>query len=189
VFTGATSPDCVYSLSAPYYGSWGTFQDGTGVVSRKSETPGRAGAADCALHVVGSSLDDWGGGAATLLDDGDIVDGSGFVGVQLWLKGWIKGGYREDDTSGDMVPADNWLRVQVKTGSTPAESDWGFFCQVNADSWTLCRSRFEDLGWEYQSRYYDFDPSELRGIGIVIATPNGQKTISYDFWLDDIQFY
>jgi hypothetical protein len=189
VFTGGRLPSCIHSLSKPYNGAWGTFQDDTGVVSRRSESPGRSGTEDCALHIAGSSLDDWGGGAALLLDDGYTVDGSRFGGLRLWLKGWSKGGYRADASSGDKVPADNWLRVQVKTGETSRDGDWGFFCSMKSDSWTLCESRFADLGWEYESQYYEFDPGELRGLGLVISTPDGQKVISYDFWVDDIHFF
>jgi hypothetical protein len=188
LYTAGTYPDCTDATSDEYDGAWITFSDDTADVYKSAQTPGRGGDSDCAMRLRATDLTDWGGGGGFNLNwDGDVwglYDVSDYAGVRIWLKGTTKGSY-----SDGFVGAPNMLRIQVKSGYDGDVEDWGFFCEVNADSWTLCESRFDELTFEHRFQPYQFDASKLRGFGFAIASPDLQAPVSFDVWIDDMGFF
>lgn len=185
---GEAFPDCGLGLDAPYRGAWVAVSDGTREATIVGGYPGHGDGLDCAVHMQGRDLSDWGGGAVVAFDESETgtltLDASGYTGIRLWLKGSTSGSYAEG-----YKPGPNWLRVQVKTGTDVGQEDWGMFCSVRPIDWTLCEIPFADVAWEQGDAPYLFDASELRGLGLIVAAAGGIARVTFDVWIDDVSFY
>ncbi|HEX2735970.1 MAG TPA: hypothetical protein VHM70_30425 [Polyangiaceae bacterium] len=193
--TDAAGVVCAGIINPPRVGTWRAFTDGSRRQPETTPTPagsdgGRAGRDDCAMHTTGRYLVDWGGGIEFTLHEFHShacpYDASAYRGVELWLKGTTSGTY-----SFDYEPADDVVRIQVKSGDRDDGGDeYGFFCEIDADSWTRCRASFDELeteGWDPHPP--EFESSWLRGIAIIAHRYDEGPPVNYDFWVDDVSFY
>jgi hypothetical protein len=141
------------------------------------------------MHTSGTELSEWGGGTGFSLHQFEGMacpyDASAYSGIELWIKGTAHGTYTTN-----YVAQENTLRIQVKSGERTDGDDYGFFCEINPRSWTRCSVLFSELETEgWQEMPPAFDPSWLRGIGIIAHVHEAGPAVDYDFWVDDVSFF
>jgi hypothetical protein len=169
LFSGQLEDDaCRINLDAPYGTFWYSYQDSDGdpAVSQGARAPACADDT-CSLRVQGPvpGSDDFsvygaGVGFQLALDGGEL-DASRFSGLQYWVRGNIQG---TRDTDGSSSP--QTLRLKIVTATDRLGDDFGMYCRIDPQSWTLCRQDFSELARDGFASTLDprvdvFDPREL----------------------------
>src|SRR5262249_23175088 len=145
---------------------------------------GRAGATDCAMRSTGINAQQYAGMGVNLEQAGILLcgaDATEFTGIQFWVKG------SSTNTYGlAYQPAPNTLRIQIITMMDDTGFDeYGFWCTMNPDTWSLCGSSFADLkqeGWGPKAS--PFDKSQVRTVNFMLKHQDGTDPINFDFWID-----
>ncbi len=148
----------------------GDFTKGSGI-----EGPGVRGS-EYALH---GSLEvpanaEWGGVAQLTFDT--PISASQWEGVKFFAKG--SGTVTVKLVSANTVPTD-----QGGTCTTGCSDSHGSRLTLSAD-WTEVKVYFDQVRQVGFGTEVDFDPTALLGVGIQAQDPG-----SYDFWVDDLQFF
>jgi hypothetical protein len=192
--------DCPKGISAPRSGFWFAYSDGSSTApSQTTEFNGRGGADDCAFHTDGSGYTKYGAGAGFDLNYASMTacpyDASTYTGVRAYLKGTTSG-----TRAASYAPTPNSVRVKLVTSDdkvcpTSERSngdDFGGWCTVVEDDWTLCDVPFATATREGFSTPYmatELDPTKLVKIQFEFAKEEMSPSVSYDVWIDDVEFY
>lgn len=198
--TPASSGTCRSAIDSPYQGFWYAYNDGTTGATHTpeksassafpGEVGGTGGAMDCAFHTTGKGFAEWGAGVGIELNrsGGSLcpVDVSIFTGISVQLKGTTTGTH-----GAEYAEADDTIRVKVVTTSNSGGDDLGFWCTLTT-AWSECKIPFAMLEQEGHGTAITFDPTKVTKIEFQAAKfgdATDPTTVSFDFWIDDIEFY
>jgi hypothetical protein len=196
---------CTNALNPPRNGSWYAFNDGTGTeVPAKGATVngtlgGRGGSADCAIHTTGSGFTDWGGAVGFDFNAAQTgrcnLDGSSYAGIRLYLKGSATG-----SLGPGLHATANTVRINLPTPGTVPTVDggtctgsscndhFGEWCTV-ASSYAVCNVDFAVVAQQGWGTPSTFDKSKIFQFFVSINRDDGATKLSWDIWIDEIQFY
>lgn len=124
------------------------------------------------LEVPGNA--EWGGVAQLTFDS--PISASQWEGVKFFAKG-------TGTVTVKLVSANTVPTAQGGTCTTGCDDSHGSRLSLSAD-WTEVKVYFDQVRQVGFGTEVDFDPNALLGVGIQAQDPG-----SYDFWIDDLQFF
>jgi len=180
--------------------SWFGYSDSAAPkVTAAGTQTGCNGAGSCAFTVTGSGYAQYAGIGLTLANNAPL-NVSQYDGIYAWVMGSTTGTRAGGAGVEYNTEVNNVVHIKFVTGADGGDewdnNDYGFYCVIQPNCWTLCQSSFAQLA---QDEGYGIDDASAFDTANVIKvqfeasgyTPSdgGSPDISVNFTVDNVAFF